>query len=84
MDKTSWYRVPLSLSSELRKHLKCQFCKVKTIAVKDDSTLFCGKLMEAMCFDYHYHVFKVTMHPDGFVRVFYINELCYSNHLMFR
>ncbi|KAK0155278.1 hypothetical protein N1851_002375 [Merluccius polli] len=53
------------------------FCKIKTIAVKDDSVLFCGKLMETMCFDYHYHAFRVRLHPDRVLKVLHINELCY-------
>ncbi|XP_045074169.1 uncharacterized protein LOC123487075 isoform X2 [Coregonus clupeaformis] len=53
------------------------FCKIKIIAVKDDCVLLCGKLMETVCFDYHYYAFKVRMHPDRVQKVINITELCY-------
>ncbi len=53
------------------------FCKIETIAVKDDCVLLCGKLMEAMCFDHHYHAFKVKLHPDRVVKVLHMNDLFY-------
>lgn len=53
------------------------FCKIKTIAVKGDSGLLCGKLMETMCFDNHYHTFKVKLHSDNVLKVVHINDLFY-------
>ena len=53
------------------------FCKIETIAVKDDTVLLCGKLMETMCFDHHYHAFKVKLHPDKVLKVLHINDLFY-------
>lgn len=52
------------------------FCKIKTIAVKDKNVLLCGTLMETVCFDDHYHVFTVRLHPDRVFKVVNINELC--------
>lgn len=37
------------------------FCKIKTVAMKDDSVLLCGKLFETMCLDHHYYAFKVRL-----------------------
>lgn len=51
------------------------FCKIDTIAVKDDCVLLCGKLMETMCFDNH--AFKVKLHPDKVLKVLHINDLFY-------
>lgn len=53
------------------------FCKIDTIAVHDDCVLFCGKLMETVCFDHHYHAFKVRLHPDRVQKVLHINDLLY-------
>ena len=53
------------------------FCKIRTIVVKDDSVLLCGKLLDTMCFDHHYHAFKVRLHPDRTVKALLINELFY-------
>ncbi|XP_023199004.1 uncharacterized protein LOC111610276 isoform X1 [Xiphophorus maculatus] len=53
------------------------FCKIQTIVVKDDSVLLCGKLMETMCFDDHYHAFKVKLRPDNVGKVLHINDLLY-------
>jgi len=52
------------------------FCKIKTIAVKDENVLLCGTLMETVCFDDHYHAFTVRLHPDRVLKVVNINELC--------
>lgn len=54
------------------------FCKIKTIALKDDFVLLCGKVMETICFDDHYHAFKVKLHPDTVLKVLHINYLFYS------
>ena len=53
------------------------FCKIDMIAVKDDCVLLCGKLMETICFDNHYHAFKVKLHPDKVPKVLHINNLFY-------
>ncbi|KAL3972940.1 RAD51-associated protein 1 [Sarotherodon galilaeus] len=53
------------------------FYKIKSIVVKDDIVLLCGKLMETLCFDDHYHAFKVRMHPNMVLKVLNIKELCY-------
>lgn len=53
------------------------FYQIKTIALKDDSVLLCGKLLETVCFDDHYHAFKVRLHPDRVLKVFNINDLFY-------
>lgn len=53
------------------------FCKIQSIAVKEDSVLLCGELMETTSFDSHYHAFKVRLHPDNIVKVLDINELFY-------
>ncbi|KAK2845982.1 hypothetical protein Q7C36_010836 [Tachysurus vachellii] len=53
------------------------FCKIKTIAVKDENVLLCGTLMETLCFDDHYHAFTVRLHPDLLLKVVNVNELCY-------
>nr|XP_024657554.1 uncharacterized protein LOC106676865 isoform X1 [Maylandia zebra] len=53
------------------------FYKIKSIVVKDDIALLCGKLMETLCFDDHYHAFKVRMHPNMVLKVLNIKELCY-------
>lgn len=53
------------------------FCKIDVIAVKDDCVLLCGKLMETLCFDNHYHAFKVRLHPDNVLKVLHISELFY-------
>lgn len=53
------------------------FCKINTITVKDDSVLLCGKLLETICFDHHYHAFKVRLHPDRVLKVLHINKLFY-------
>lgn len=53
------------------------FCKIQTIVVKDDSVLLCGKLMETMCSDDHYHAFKIKLHPDNVRKVLHINDLLY-------
>ncbi|XP_035994789.1 uncharacterized protein LOC118563679 [Fundulus heteroclitus] len=53
------------------------FCKIKTIVMKDDTVLLCGKLMETVCFDAHYHAFKVRVHPDRVLKVLNIDELVY-------
>ncbi|XP_041919960.1 uncharacterized protein LOC121684096 [Alosa sapidissima] len=45
------------------------FCKIKTIAVKDDDVLLCGQLMETICFDHHYHAFRIRLHPDRVSKV---------------
>ncbi|XP_056120086.1 uncharacterized protein LOC130097313 [Rhinichthys klamathensis goyatoka] len=52
------------------------FCKIKTIAVKDENVLLCGTLMETICFDDHYHAFTVRLHPDRVFKVVNVNELC--------
>lgn len=52
------------------------FCKIKSIVVKDDIVLLCGKLMETLCFDDHYHAFRVRLHPNMVLKVLNINELC--------
>ncbi|KAJ8274815.1 hypothetical protein COCON_G00094400 [Conger conger] len=70
------YRCDLIICTEVAFEMPV-FCKIKTIAVKDDSVLLCGKLMETMCFDDHYHAFKVRLHPDRVVKVLDINQLCY-------
>lgn len=51
------------------------FCKTKTITVKDENVLLCGRLMETICFDDHYHAFGVRLHPDRILKVVSINEL---------
>nr|XP_055051346.1 uncharacterized protein LOC129437202 isoform X1 [Misgurnus anguillicaudatus] len=53
------------------------FCKIKTIAVKDENVLLCGTLLETVCFDDHYHSFKVRLHPDRVLKVVNVEELCY-------
>lgn len=53
------------------------FCKLDTIAVKDDCVMLCGKLIETMCFDNHYHAFKVKLHPDKVLKVLHIIDLFY-------
>lgn len=40
------------------------FCKINTIAVKDENVRLCGTLMETLCFDDHYHAFTVRSHPS--------------------
>lgn len=53
------------------------FCKIKSIVVRDDDIVFCGLLMETVCFDEHYHAFRVSLHPEGLVKVLNANELFY-------
>ena len=53
------------------------FCKIDTIVVKDDCVLLCGKLMETVCFENHYHAFNVKLHPDKVLKVLHINDLFY-------
>ncbi|KAI7808364.1 hypothetical protein IRJ41_002977 [Triplophysa rosa] len=53
------------------------FCKVKSIAVKDENVLLLGTLMETVFFDDHYHAFTVRLHPERVLKVVNVNELCY-------
>lgn len=53
------------------------FCVIKTIAVVQDTVVFCGKLMETVYFDEHFYAFKVRPHPDKVSKVFTVCELCY-------
>ena len=53
------------------------FCKIESNAVKDENVLLCGKLMETVCFEHHYHAFKIRLHPENVRKVLHIDELCY-------
>ena len=53
------------------------FCKIDTIVEKDDCVLLCGKLIETVCFENHYHAFNVKLHPDNVLKVLHINDLFY-------
>lgn len=47
------------------KEVVCEmpvFCKIKTLAVKDENVLLCGTLMETICFDEHYYAFTVRLY----------------------
>lgn len=70
------YRPDLIICTEVACEMPV-FCKIRTIAVKDENVLLCGTLMETLCFDDHYHAFTVRSHPDRVLKVVNVNELFY-------
>lgn len=53
------------------------FCQIKAIVVRDDDVLFCGWLMETLCFDDHFSAFMVRLHPSRLLKVLNISEIFY-------
>ena len=53
------------------------FCKIKTIVVKDEQVILIGSDVETICFDEHYHAFKVVLKPGGALNMFDVKELFY-------
>lgn len=70
------YRCDFIICTEVAHEMPV-FCKIETIVVKDDCVLLCGTLMETICFDDHYHAFKVKLHPDRVLKLLHINDLLY-------
>ena len=53
------------------------FCKISTIIVKDEQVILTGSGVETMCFDEHYHAFKILLKPFQALRVFDVEDLLY-------
>ncbi len=71
------YRLDFIICTEVACEMPV-FCKIKTIAVKDENVLLCGTLMETLCFDDHYHAFTVRLHPNQVLKVVNVNELLFQ------
>lgn len=60
------------------------FCKIKFIVVRDDDVLFCGLLMQSVCFHEQFYSFEVKLHPDRVVKVLMQMKSFILSHLKFR
>lgn len=70
------YRPDFIICTEVANEMPV-FCKIMTLAVKNENVLLCGTLMETVCFDEHYYAFTVRLHPEKVLTVVNVNELCY-------
>lgn len=53
------------------------FCKIHNIIVKDEQVVLTGSGVETICFEEHYHAFKVLLKPFQALWVFDVKELFY-------
>ncbi|KAK0149552.1 hypothetical protein N1851_009708 [Merluccius polli] len=56
------------------------FCQIQTVIVKDEQVTLTGSGVETVCFDEHYHAFKIVLKPFQAVKVVHvlvIQELVY-------
>lgn len=72
----SEYRPGLAVCLEMNAELPV-FCKICSIVMKDEQVVFTGSGMETICFDEHYHAFKVMYKPSQALTVFSVQELLY-------
>ena len=49
------------------------FCQIRTVIVKDEQLTLTGS--ETVCFDEHYHAFKIVLKPFQGVKVVDVQEL---------
>ena len=53
------------------------FCKIRTLIVKDEQVILTGSVVETICFDEHYHAFKIVFKPFQALKVLDVQELLY-------
>ena len=57
------------------------FCQIRTVIVKDEQVTLTGSGVETVCFDEHYHAFKIVLKPFQAVKVVDVEELVYFKPL---
>ncbi|XP_040924480.2 uncharacterized protein LOC114846307 isoform X1 [Betta splendens] len=70
------YRPDLLVCVEVTDEMPV-FCKIKTILVKDEQILLSGTAVETICFDKHFHSFKIVFRPIQTLKVFSVKDLLY-------
>jgi hypothetical protein len=70
------YRPGLVVCLEINEELPV-FSKISTIVVKDEQVVLIGSSVETICFDEHFHAFKVLYKPSQAPKVFNVQELLY-------
>lgn len=70
------YRPGLVVCVEINEEMPV-FCKISTIIVKDEKVILAGAGVENICFDEHYHAFKVLLKPSQALKVVSVQELVY-------
>lgn len=53
------------------------FCKINYIIVKDEQAVLAGSVVETVCFEEHYHAFKILFKSFQALPVFDMEELLY-------